>query len=174
MNKMKQVKPNKNGPYDQGYFKPINENKYASADKVIIYRSSLELKFCQLCDASAKITKWASEPFSLKYEHPFIMDPSNPRKKKICNYYPDYLIELVLNENNKKIYIVEIKPISLILNPKPISKFASKKQKENYLYKVKQIAVNQAKAKAAKVFCEQKGYEYMFITENFINKLSRI
>lgn len=169
VNKMKSVRPDPNSVYDQGYYKLVNESKYKCIDKTIIYRSSLEKKFCQLCDKSSKIVAWASEPFPISYEHPFEID-RNTLKPKVCNYYPDYYIEL-LNDGIIKKMIIEIKPQSLIDKPNPLNKNATLKQKENYNKKLKTILINRKKATTASKFCAERGFTYIFITEKFIDSL---
>ena len=47
---IKNVKPNKNSGFIQGYFNPKNPEKYKGPSP-IIYRSSWERKFMIMCDS---------------------------------------------------------------------------------------------------------------------------
>ena len=51
------ARPNQTSKYTQGYYELINESKYISNPNQIIYRSSLELKFCKFLDDSKKEEK---------------------------------------------------------------------------------------------------------------------
>ena len=93
MNKMKSVGPDKNSQYEQDFFVPKNPEKYKSLIKKIIYRSSLERKFCEFCDKTPKVIGWVSEPFSIPYIHPFEKDIND--RPKVCNYYVDYYMEYI-------------------------------------------------------------------------------
>lgn len=164
-NKMKSVGPDPNSPYDQGLYIPQNPSKYKSLEKKIIYRSSLERKFCEFCDLSPKVIGWASEAFSIPYLHPFKKD--NNGKNITNNYYPDYYMEIQLNDGTIDHYVVEVKPISMIVRPPLLRKNASQSQKSSYNYKLKAIIINRTKANAAEQWCKKRGWKFTFITEQF-------
>lgn len=164
---IKNNKPNPNSVYKQGYYKLENEAKYASADKTIIFRSSLEFKFCKLVDKDPKVKKWASEPFPIPYIHPF--EKSKSGGKKICQYFFDYYVEIQTVKGLEK-FIIEVKPISMLRRPEPINSYATLKQKQTYNKKLRVISVNIAKYKAASEFCKSKGLKYIFLTESFFEK----
>ncbi len=172
VNKMKNMNPSKTSRYHQGFFQPTNPDKYKSIDKKIIYRSSLELKFCEFCDKSPRVLKWVSEPFGIPYFHPFKKDDSNRPIQN--NYYPDYYIEMVVAENKVETYLIEVKPDNFIDVPKPLPKGATYDQKRNYNYRLKTVIVNRTKAKAAQDFANKRGWFFQFISEAFFAKIARV
>jgi possible phage head completion protein len=132
-----------------GYYVPRNKEKFIYSNsglnekqseiKLPRYRSSYELKFMRFCDFNSEISKWSSEPFPIKYFHPI--------KKKICNYYVDFLIII------KGIkYLIEIKPEN-----------QTKLGKSDY--NNAQVLVNEAKWNAAREFCLQNNMKFLIITE---------
>jgi possible phage head completion protein len=137
--------------YQQGFYKPkypekfkyskIGLNERQSKIQLPKYRSSYELQFFKFCDFNPKITEWSSEPFPIKYKHPF--------KNKISNYYIDFVIVY----NGIK-YCIEIKPYSQTISPDPKN-----------LYAVMTYKVNLAKWDAARKYCEVKGWKFLILTE---------
>ena len=75
---------------------------------------------------------------------------------KMHRYYPDYYVEMV--DGTKK--VVEIKPYNQ--TKKPIN--------EN-CWAAKEYAKNMCKWKAAKEFCDAKGYRFQILTERTINQI---
>lgn len=158
MGRIKDLKPQKNSRFNQGYYQLINPDKYASLDKRIIYRSSLELKFFQFCDRDTKIIKWASEPFVVKYYHPI-------KKKKY-----DYNIDVWFQDVDKKKYMVEIKPFAYLTKPVKPSQNAHMSKWKRYKYEMERYIEIMAKKQAAKAFAEMNDMVYIFITEMFFLK----
>ncbi len=152
MNIMKNMKPQINGRCQAGYFIPYNKLKYASDNKTIIYRSSLELKFCQECDTNPLVIRWISEPdfLNIKYVNPF--------KKRIATYYPDFYIQ-IKSKSGIVQAIIELKAHSMINLPKngDISKMS--------MFMKRAFIINQAKKKAAEKICMEKNMKYLVITE---------
>ena len=162
MNSIKNIKPDKESKFKQGYYKPLNESKYIGTGP-IIYRSSWEFKFASYCDNQPNIIEWSSEPFAIKYLS--IYD------KKIHRYYPDFYFMLYNNDLNiYEKYIVEIKPTNHLTKPTiPIKK--TKKNIKNYNYLVKQYTTNLSKITALNEFAKEKGYKVLILTEkNWILK----
>lgn len=153
--------------FTQGYYKPKNPEKYVGNLKNIIYRSGMELKFCQLMDSSKRIIRWVSEPDT----SPFPIKYHNPIKNNICNYYPDYLIEAIQQNGSTKTMVIEVKPKEKLKKPKRPSKYASKKTINSYNNKLKEFIINMEKYKASIKFCKRLNIEYVYITESFINNL---
>lgn len=145
--RIKKLKPKKNGFYKQGIIDPRHCKKYYSQCKSepIIYRSGLELQFINYCENNPKIVKWASEPIKIPYY--------SRLTKKEANYYPDYVIE---NENGKRC-IIEIKPANQTIKPSDID---SLWLKENWVR-------NNDKWIAAKKYAEDRGMKFLIVTENF-------
>lgn len=146
--RIKHLKPNKNGPYKQGYIDPKTCKKYIKQlqHEPIIYRSSLELKFINYCENCESITTWGSEVFGIEY--------FDPRSNNVRHYYPDYI---VMNSKGKKL-LVEIKPYQFTLKPKLMESYAGSTWITNML-----------KWQAAKKWANDNGWEFIIVTEKFFN-----
>ena len=133
-------------------YTPIYPSKYQGNAKYIICRSSWERKFCQWCDMNNNIISWASEEFSIPYV--------SPKDNRVHKYYPDYLIKVKEKDDRIKTYVVEVKPYKQTRPPK-----TPKRKTKSYLTECVTYAVNQAKWKAAKEFCEDHRIEFKVVTE---------
>ena len=133
-------------------YTPIDPSKYQGNTKHIICRSSWERKFCQWCDMNNSIISWASEEFSIPY--------LSPKDNRVHKYYPDYLIKVKEKNDMIKTYVVEVKPYKQTRPPK-----TPKRKTKSYLTECVTYAVNQAKWKAAKEFCEDHRIEFKVVTE---------
>ena len=133
-------------------YTPVYPNKYQGNSKMIICRSSWERKFCQWCDMNNSIISWASEEFSIPYV--------SPKDNRVHKYYPDYLIKVREKNDMIKTYMVEVKPFKQTRPPK-----TPKRKTKSYLTECVTYAVNQAKWKAAKEFCEDHRIEFKVVTE---------
>ena len=133
----------------KGVYHPLNPEKYSGDIGKIRFLSSWELRFMQFCDKNDNILTWASEEFRIPYMHPI--------KKKVCQYWPDFIIKY---KNEKGVIItevIEIKPSSQ--DPNKISK------KKPSTYDAVQMIINQAKWTAATAFCESHGIKFRILTE---------
>ena len=128
-------------------YTPIYPSKYQGNAKYIICRSSWERKFCQWCDMNNSIISWASEEFSIPYV--------SPKDNRVHKYYPDYLIKVKEKNDMIKTYVVEVKPFKQTMPPK-----TPKRKTKSYMTECVTYAVNQAKWKAAKEFCEDHRIEF--------------
>ena len=138
--------------YHQGFFHPQNPEKYVGNPNNIVYRSGWELKFMQWCDRNPNIIKYGSEETIIPYY--------NPIKNKICNYYPDFIIQVREQNGETKTYLIEVKPKKQ--TKPPVKKSRATK---SFIYETKTYAVNQAKWKAAKEWCDDRKIEFKIITE---------
>lgn len=146
---IKQLKPQKEGRYKQGYINPKSCKKLfeSLSNEPIIYRSSYEYKFIIWLETDKRVKSWGSECICIPYMY---TDGTTHR------YYPDYFVEMV---DGRKM-VVEIKPSSQ--TKKPVN--------ENcWLYK--EYSKNVCKWKEAMKFCQAKGYEFRILTEKTINQL---
>ena len=133
-------------------YTPIYPSKYQGNTKHIICRSSWERKLCQWCDMNNSIISWASEEFSIPYV--------SPKDNRVHKYYPDYLIKVKEKNDMIKTYVVEVNPYKQTRPPK-----TPKRKTKSYLTECVTYAVNQAKWKAAKEFCEDHRIEFKVVTE---------
>ena len=132
----------------KGIYKPTYPKKYVGDPNRIVYRSLLERRFMLYCDRTEDIVNWASEEISIPY--------ISPIDKKLHRYYPDFIVK---TSKGKKL-IIEIKPYRQVSQPK-----APKRKTKSYLREQLEYIKNNAKWKAAKAFCEDKGFEFKILTE---------
>lgn len=142
----------KENKYHQGFFRPQNPEKYMGDPKNIIYRSSYELKFMQWCDRTENILKYSSEEFSVSYY--------NPVKRKVCRYFPDFMIEVREVDNKIQKYIIEIKPEKQVKEP-----VRGNKKTKTYITEMNNYLVNQSKWKAIQEWCDDHLIKFRIITE---------
>ncbi len=105
------------------------------------------------CDLNENILEWGSEEIALPYR--------SPVDNKIHRYYPDFYIKVKESNGQVKKYIIEIKPKKQTIEPTP-----QKRKTKGYIFEVVEYAKNQAKWKAAREFCADRGLEFKVLTEN--------
>jgi len=132
---------------------PSYPEKYLGDSNNIICRSSWERKFCRWCDLNENIISWGSEEIHIKYY--------DPVKKRVRNYFPDFIIKVKERDGKIKKYIIEVKPKKQTVPPKPRSRTT-----KSYINEVYTYATNQAKWKAAEEFCKDRMIEFKIITED--------
>ena len=133
----------------KGIFRPVNPKKYATGDvNNIIYRSNLERRFFKILDENPNIVMWASEEFSIPYVSP------------IDNRTHRYFVDLLVKTTKNEIFVIEIKPYAYTQEPKK-----GNKSKKTFLTEAVNYAINQAKWKSPKKFCEEKGWKFKIVTE---------
>jgi len=137
----------------KGKYRPNNPLKYKGDYRNIIYRSLWELKFMKYCDSNQNILEWGSEEFWLPYR--------SPLDNKVHRYFPDFYIKVRETTGKINKMIIEVKPKRQCIEPK-----RPKKKTRGYIYEVREYARNQAKWKAAKSYCLDRGYEFKILTEN--------
>lgn len=136
----------------QGRFVPKNPAKYKGDITNIIYRSSYELKFMNWCDLNSSILEWGSEEIVIPYR--------SPLDNKLHRYFVDFHVKIRDSNNNKKMYLVEVKPHRFTQEPK-----IPKRRTKRFINEVKQWGVNLAKWEAATEFCKDRNWEFKLITE---------
>ena len=169
--------------YKQGYFKlpPGTEHKYIGDPNQIIYRSSLEYKWCLYCSNNPNILRWSSEPLAIKYFNPIANIKATKKEKgditnkgtwKLSNYYVDFWIEIKRQDSDitDKIFI-EIKPHAQTIQPTPPPQNAPLKAFRRYKREAETYIVNLEKWKAASTFAEQRGCKFNIITEKNLKNL---
>ena len=132
----------------QGKYRPSFPMKYKGDTTNIVYRSSWEYKFMKWCDITPSVLEWGSEEFFIPYT-----SPADGRKHR---YFPDFYVKI----KGRGKYVVEVKPLYQTQEPK-----TQKRHTKRYINEVVTYAVNQAKWKAAREFCNDNSMEFMLITE---------
>lgn len=145
----------------QGKYKPRNPSKYMGDPTNIIYRSSWELKLCSYLDQHPDVLKWGSEEFFIPYRSPI--------DGKMHRYFPDFYVEQLNREKKKEKILIEVKPKSQTMPPDTAKKMTPKGSiSRTFLQEVKNWGVNQAKWKAAKEYCADRGIRFQIMTEEHL------
>ena len=136
----------------RGKFKPKNIKKYMGDPTKITYRSLWERKCMLIFDTNPNILKWASEEIAIPY-----LSPVDGKRHK---YFPDFMVEIKNKDGKTETIMIEVKPKKQ--TEPPVKK---KKPTKSYIYECTTYAVNQAKWKAAKEWCDDRRIEFKLITE---------
>jgi hypothetical protein len=134
----------------KGLYTPINVEKYLGDPSKIRFLSAWELRFMDFCDKNPNILYWGSEEFRIPY--------MNPIKKKVCNYFPDFIVKYKNAKGQVLTEVIEIKPSCQAYS-------LSNKKKKPSTYDAVQMIINEAKWTAAKAFCESHGITFRVLTE---------
>lgn len=143
----------------KGKYKPKNPDKYVGDPSNIIYRSLWERKFMVYCDTNVNIVKWASEELAIPYVSP--MDNRHHR------YFPDFWIKVKNKQGKIDTILIEVKPKKQCSPPDPKNKYNTPtgRVSTRFLKEAKTFAINQAKWKAAKEFCDDRKWQFKVLTE---------
>lgn len=166
--------------YHQGYYTPKHPEKWLT--QIIEFRSSWEYAFCRWCDDNPQILKVASEPIGIKYLDPcgnleycmkHNLDINDPHFWKERTYYTDFWIEVAddTKPDGKKRIFIEIKPYDQTQCPKPLTESATLKDHKAYNRAAQTYLTNQSKWTYAKKYFEERGAEFMVITERTLQQL---
>jgi hypothetical protein len=139
----------------RGKFRPQNPSKYQGDPSNIIYRSSWELKLMRYLDTHKDIIGWASEELAIKY--------ISPIDNKYHRYYVDFVVHKRLPDGTKETILIEVKPHVQTMQPPP--RKPGQKITRSHIRLIKQWGVNDAKWKAARAFCDERGYKFQIMTE---------
>lgn len=134
-------------------YKPEYPKKYKGDPNNIICRSSWERKFARWCDLNESVLEWGSEEFFIPYVSPI--------DNRVHRYFPDFIIKVRESTGEIKRYVIEVKPKKQTIPPTK----TPKKKNKTWINEVKTYAVNEAKWKAAKEFCDDHMIEFKIITE---------
>lgn len=157
---IKNLTPRKDSGYRQGYFRPINPNKYVGDTSKIIYRSSWEKKFMVFCDVNEKVVAWNSESIQVPY--------LNPIENAVRTYNLDFYFKVREEDGTYKDYIAEIKPAKKLEKPILPTTRLTEKRVEAHTYQMKEYIINMHKFQAAQQWATERGWEFMLITEKFL------
>jgi len=140
----------------KGIFKPENPEKWfiskgGLGKGRVEYRSSWELKFMRWADRHPNVLAVASEEVVIPYR--------SPLDGRIHHYYTDFYIKVrnVRGEIVEK--LIEVKPHAQTQQPR------QKKNKKKYLWECRTYIINKTKWEAAKKWADDKGMEFVIMTE---------
>lgn len=139
----------------QGKYVPLNPKKIIGNPHKIFYRSSWEKKVMYKFDTSDYILKWGSECVVVPY--------LSPKDQKWHRYFPDFII-ITKKDGKEKVTMIEVKPYN---QTKPPTK-RGKKKESTYLKEVLTWSVNDAKWAYAEQYCEERGWNFVKMTEKEI------
>lgn len=141
----------------QGLYKPKHPEKYNGDVTKIRFMSSWELNFHRFLDNNPNILEWSSEGIKIPY--------LKPTTGRVHVYLPDYWIKYVTTQGELVEEIIEVKPDKETRAPRNVGK-----NKKTQLYEQITWAINDAKWKAAELFCKKKGIKFRIITEKHLFK----
>jgi hypothetical protein len=135
----------------KGRFTPKNPKKYAGDPGNIVYRSLWELKVMKYLDENNNVIHWASEELVIPYV--------SPVDNRVHRYFPDFVVKTLNKEGKETTMVLEVKPEKQTRPP------SQKRKTKQFLKEVVAYAINEAKWKAAELFCLEKGWKFKIITE---------
>lgn len=133
-------------------FIPRNPHKYIGNVNKIEMRSSWEIKFAHYCDTNPSVLKWNSEDIQVPYW--------SSADNKMRTYHLDFVIT-IQTKTGVKTLLIEIKPYSQTIQP--VRKKG--KKMESFLHECYVYQVNTDKWMHAKKFAEERGWEFLVMTE---------
>lgn len=128
--------------------------KYAGDASKVVYRSLWERQAFKWCENNPKVKMWNSEEVVVPYK--CTVD------KKLHRYFVDLLIQM----EDKKTYLIEIKPKKETAPPKK-----PKRKTKRFINEQLTFIKNQDKWEAATEFAEHKGWKFQVWTEETLKNL---
>jgi hypothetical protein len=135
----------------KGRFRPKNPQKYKGDAENVIYRSTWELRVMKYLDENSAVIWWASEEIAIPYVSPI--------DNKVHRYFPDFIVRMKRRDGSEKTSMLEVKPYKQTQQP------TRKRKTQVFITEMATYAVNQAKWKAADLFCLEHGWQFQLITE---------
>ena len=139
--------------YLQGVYNIKNPDKYAGNPTNVYFRSSWELRFMNWVDSNPSVVKWSSEETIIPY-----VCPTDGRAHR---YFVDSKIQIRGKDGTLHTWLVEIKPASQTVPPKPRAKNNNKR----FLIEAGTYIKNKSKWLAAEQFCKDRGWSFIILTE---------
>lgn len=138
--------------YHKRKYKPVHPEKYRGDPTDIICRSSWEVRFAIWCDQNPSVIEWSSETTVIPYRC--------PTDNRMHRYFVDFTIKVKDRGGKVKSYLIEIKPD---IQTRPPAQ--PKKKTQRYLQEIMTWGKNDAKWKAAREYCKDRGIEFLILTE---------
>ena len=135
----------------KGWFRPKNPKKYKGDATNVVYRSNWELRVMKHFDEDPNVLWWASEELVIPYR--------SPVDQRMHRYFPDFIAHVKQKTGKEKTIVIEIKP------EKQTKKPIQKRQTRRFLEEAATYAINQEKWRAADIFCQKEGWDFMVLTE---------
>jgi hypothetical protein len=103
-------------------------------------------------DRNPNVLSWASEEICVIY--------FDPVKNRTRRYFPDFIIKIKNGQGKIETRMLEVKPKSQSIMP-----VRGKKRQKTFMNEAATYVTNDAKWKAAREFCVQKGWIFQIVTE---------
>jgi len=145
--------------FKQGIYSPKHKEKLLNKQKIVIYRSKLELDVMRICDDNPYIEEWSSEAVIIPYY--------NTLKQKNSRYFVDLYVKF---KDGKK-YLFEIKPEKQMKCVTEGIKQTKNQKMSTKLYTAEMTQMNKDKWLAALAWAKQHGMTFYIITERTIQIL---
>ena len=141
----------------KGLFTPQHPEKYKGDPSNIVYRSRWELVVMSRLDAHPDVIQWSSEEIVIQY--------ISPIDGRFHRYYPDFWVRKKdPNTGEELIDLIEIKPYKQT-QPPAVMEAKNGRRSRGYLNEVMTWGINSAKWKAARIYCENRGWNFVILTE---------
>ena len=128
--------------------------KYAGDASNVVFRSLWERNAFRWCENNPNVKLWNSEGVVVPY------------KCSVDNKLHRYFVDLLIEMDNKKVFLVEIKPKSQTMPPKKKSR-----KTKRYINEVVTFSKNQDKWNAADKFAKHNGWQFQVWTEETLKNL---
>jgi hypothetical protein len=106
-------------------------------------------------DKNPDIISWASEEIIVPYV--------SPVDGRVHRYFPDFVVKSRTRDGKLKTLMIEVKPKKQTIEP-----VKKKRITKQYITEVTTWGVNQAKWKAAREYCLDRGWEFFLMTEDHL------
>jgi hypothetical protein len=144
------------GPADgrsyKGKYKLRNPSKYVGDPNNIVYRSSWEYKLMDHLDRNSNVVAWNSEGVVIPYY--------SPVDGKMHRYFMDFFVKYKDKDGKITTKLIEVKPHCQTVPPKKPATIT-----RAYKQRLITYVTNQAKWKAARLFCEENHMIFDVFTE---------
>lgn len=137
----------------KGTYKLKNPEKYVGDPSKVVYRSLWERQTFRWLESNSSVVEWCSEEIVI----PYLCETDNKKHR--------YFVDIYFKTASGETYLIEIKPKKETEPPKKTP------NRKKYISESLTYIKNQSKWKAAKAFCEYKGWHFEIWTEDTLQSL---
>jgi hypothetical protein len=102
-------------------------------------------------DENSNVIYWASEELVIPYV--------SPVDNKVHRYFPDFIVKVLNKEGKETTMVLEVKPEKQTRPP------SRKRKTKQFIQESITYAINEAKWKAAELFCLEHEWKFKILTE---------
>lgn len=136
----------------KGLFTPRFPEKYRGRVHHIIWRSTWEKHVMDMLDTNKNVLEWSSEELVIPY--------FSPVDGRWHRYFPDFKAKVRKPDGRIHVQVIEVKPFAQTMMPN-----LKRKKTKKLLVEMATWAINDAKWKAAREYCADRGWEFLLLTE---------